>query len=161
MPARKSQEHEHSWFTTTRLCFAHRLWVGLQTALCSPWTSRSSGDQAEPHIPVPWLHPRPGHWPKQVTWPSHPDCSGKVESCDKGCGHRIPLLGMKDWDNDPTSAAMQQPSKVPKQWTGVTPYGCQIPQSLKLFPRRYPIFSTSQQSFEGGVVPFYRWQRKI
>lgn len=43
----------------------------------------------------------------------------------------------------------------------VTPYGCQIPQFLKLFSRHYPIFSSSQQSSEGGVIPFYRWQRKI
>lgn len=141
MLASKSHEHEHSWFTTTSLCFAHRLWVGLLTAQCSPQTSRAQ--ETKPNLT------------SQCSGHIHGQVIGQSKSCDQATQTAVGkqshvtgdvATGSLCWEwrietmIQPQLLCNRHRKCLSSGLVWVTPYGCQIPQFLKLFSRHYPIF---------------------
>ena len=84
----------------------------------------TGAQETKPNPPFLILYPGHIHWhaigQSKSDDQAHPHGGGKVESRDRGCGCRIPWRGVKNWDNDPASAARQQPLKMPKQWSGMS-----------------------------------------
>lgn len=104
-----------------------RLWVGLGMTPYSPWTSMAvTGAQDTKPNPV-FLIPCPGHSHRHAIGQSkshdrtYLHCDRKVASRDQGCGCKIPLVGVQNWDNDPVGlSGYAAATKISEQWSGVS-----------------------------------------